>query len=268
MISVLILTRNEEVNLPRALASVNWSKDLVVVDSGSTDQTVAIAEKAGARVLTRPFDNFANQRNFGLTEAGLKYEWVLHLDADEEVPAELRQELQELARSGTKAAYRVPSKLMFQGKWLRYSGMYPTYQVRFGKRDHLRFHEVGHGQRELIKAEELGTVRNALVHHNFSKGLSDWFERHNRYSSAEAELAVRAEAVDLRGLFAVDPVKRRRTAKGLASKLPFRPLLRFVYMFVLRGGFLDGCAGYTYCRLMAQYEYMIVLKVRERRHRA
>ena len=269
-VSVLVLTYNEEDNLPRCLASVAWADDVLVLDSFSTDRTVEIARAHGARVLQRAFDTFADQRNFGIDEGRLRHDWVLHLDADEVVPDALRDELVQTARSGGEhPAYRVASRMMFQGRWLRYAGMYPAYQVRFGHRDRLRFHQVGHGQRESLPADEVGTLRHDLEHYSFSKGLHEWFAKHNRYSTDEAALALRqqADAVDWAALAAPDRTRRRRALKALAARMPMRPSLRFLYMYVLRRGFLDGRAGLTYCRLLSTYEAMTVAKERELRLR-
>ena len=269
-VSVLILTFNEEDNLPRCLDSVAWADDVLVMDSFSTDRTLEIAAARGARVIQRKWDHFAGQRNYGLDHGGFRHEWVLHLDADEVVTPELRDELLRTAASAGQDAYRVASKMMLQGRWLRRAGMYPAYQVRFGHRDRLRFKMVGHGQRECLPPERVGTLAHPLVHYSFSKGYGDWFEKHNRYSTAEAIQAL-AEAEsgerDWAGLISGDAVRRRRALKQLAARMPFRPTLRFLYMYVLRRGFLDGAAGYTYCRLLSTYEYMTVLKLRELRHR-
>ena len=266
-VSVLVLTYNEADNLPRCLASVAWSDDVLVVDSFSTDDTVAVARAHGARVVQRAFDDFAGQRNFGIDHGELRHDWVLHLDADEVVPPELREELIEIASAGGQPAYRVASKMMFQGRWLRHAGMYPAYQVRFGRRDQLRFKQVGHGQREDLPAEAVGTLQHALEHYSFSKGLDAWFAKHNRYSSDEAAETLRQEAgaLDWAGLVDGDRTRRRRALKALATRLPFRPSLRFLYMYVLRRGALDGRAGLTYCRLLSTYEAMTVAKERELR---
>ena len=269
-VSVLVLTYNEEENLPRCLASVAWADDVLVLDSFSTDRTVETAHAHGARVRQRAFDSFAGQRNWGIDEGDLRYDWVLHLDADEVVPPGLRDELVEIAAGrGGRPAYRVASKMMFQGRWLRHAGMYPAYQVRFGRRDRLRFVQVGHGQRETLPAEEVGTLQHALEHYSFSKGLHEWFAKHNQYSSDEAAEALRGAdaAVDWRGLAAADRTRRRRALKALAARLPMRPALRFLYMYALRRGFLDGRAGLAYCRLLATYEAMTVAKERELRLR-
>ncbi len=266
MIATLILTLNEDVNLPTCLDSVAWCDEVLVLDSFSTDRTVDIASERGVRVLQRRFDDFATQRNFGLEQGGLRSDWVLHVDADERVPAALRDEIRGiLNNTAARPAYRVASKLMFQGRWLRHAGMYPAYQVRLGRRDTLRFVQAGHGQREALPPEQVGTLREALVHEPFAKGLDAWRERHQRYAAEEA--AARAANTiptrnDLARLFDPDPVERRRAAKRLSWRLPARPWFRFMYMAVLRRGLLDGRAGLEYCRLMAMYERLTDVKAR------
>jgi hypothetical protein len=156
---------------------------------------------------------------------------------------------------------------MFLGKWLRFAGMYPAYQVRLGRRERLRFKQVGHGQREDLPPERVGTLDEPYLHFSFSKGLTEWFDKHNRYASDEARETVRAladsDGFDWRGSLSRDRMRRRRALKALSLRLPFRPTLRFLYMYVMRCGFLDGRAGLAYCRLLAIYEYLIVLKTRE-----
>ena len=269
MISVLVLTLNEEVNIADCLDSVAWADDVLVLASGSEDRTVEIARSNGARVLHRDFDDFASQRNYGLEEGGLRHDWVLHLDADERVTPALRDALRDKARGGEKRAYRVPSKLMFQGRWLKHAGMYPTYQVRFGRREALTFTQVGHGQRGALPAEEVGTLDEPLLHYAFSKGIADWVRRHNRYSSDEAEHAGETQLgdVDWTALMTGDPQARRRALKDLSYALPFRPLLRFLYVCVGRLGLLDGRPGFDYAVLLAFYEYLIGLKRREQERR-
>jgi glycosyltransferase involved in cell wall biosynthesis len=267
MISVVILTFNEAGNLPRCLESIRWCDDVLVMDSGSTDDTTAIARAAGARVLTRPFDTFANQRNHAMEQGALRHLWVLHLDADEVVSTELRDELQALAAgsSAGQPVYRVPSKLIFMGRWLRYSGMYPAYQVRFGRREQLRFIDHGHGQRESVSPDQVGTVSAPFDHYNFSKGINDWFARHLRYARAEAEqaLAERRQPLHWSDLLGRDPTQRRRALKRLANRMPFRPALRFLYAYVVRRGFLDGIAGFRYARMLGIYQYFIDLNMLE-----
>jgi glycosyltransferase involved in cell wall biosynthesis len=266
MISVLILTLNEEVNMTECLESVAWSDDVLVLDSFSIDRTCELARKGKARVMQRAFDTFANQRNYGLTKGELKYDWVLHLDADERVTPALYEEMKEAIKENKYPAYRMASKLIMDGSWLKHAGMYPSYQVRFGKRDILAFAQVGHGQREGLPADQIGTLKNPLIHLNFSKGLTDWFERHNRYSTDEAKYALsrRNTVPDIQGLFSLqDRTRRRRAQKDMIQNLPFRPFFRFLYVYLLKRGFLDGRVGFRYSVLMAIYEYMIMAKIRE-----
>ncbi|MBV6413075.1 MAG: glycosyltransferase family 2 protein [Xanthomonadales bacterium PRO6] len=264
MISVVILTKDEEINLPRCLASVAFSNDVVLVDSGSQDRTLEIARSAGVRVFTRSFDSFAKQRNFAL-EQELRNDWVLHLDADEAVTPELERELMEVVRSPMQfSAFQVASRLIFMGRWLKHAGMYPCYQVRFGRKDTLSFVDFGHGQRELVKHGKVGTLRAPLEHHNFSKGIADWSRRHLGYARTEAHLyAGVPDAIDFGGLISTDRVIRRRTLKNISLRIPFRPVLRFLYVYVAKLGFLDGLAGIRYAYLMCWYQLMIDLCVEE-----
>ena len=268
MISVVVLTKDEAANLPRCLGSVAWADDVLVLDSGSSDDTCEVARRLGARVLVRPFDSFGSQRNHAMEQGGLRHEWVLHLDADEVVTPQLRQQLEAIVRAGAAApypAYRIPSKVIFMGRWLRHAGMYPAYQVRFGRRDALRFVDHGHGQREALPPESVGTLDAAFDHYNFSKGVNDWFSRHLRYARAEALQALAERSAPLRPaeLLSADPTIRRRALKRLGNRLPFRPTLRFWYAFALRMGFLDGVAGYRYSRMLQSYQRFIDLNLAE-----
>lgn len=263
-VSALILTLNEEANLPRCLDALTWCDEIVVVDSFSTDRTVDIARERGARVFQRRFVSFADQRNFGLEQWRNEERWVLHLDADEVVTPELRREIEALPHDPAFDSFRIAGKLMFGNQWLRHSGMYPVYQVRLTRQPRFRFIQVGHGQRE-PEGSVAGTLQQGYEHYAFSKGLADWFERHNRYSSDEARLAAGSRTPSLGQLIAGDPVERRRAAKALSYRLPFRPWLRFAYVYFLRLGILDGAAGLRYAKLLATYERMIDAKVWEQR---
>jgi glycosyltransferase involved in cell wall biosynthesis len=259
-VSTLILTHNEAANLPACLEALSWCDDILVLDSGSTDDTVAVAKDYGARVMTRPLDNFATQRNYGMEMGELRHDWVLHLDADEIVTPDFVKVLQALEPPSTIAAYRVPSKLMLFGKWLRYAGMYPTYQVRIGKRDHLRFKQVGHGQREDLPGACVGIFDEPYLHFSFSQGMRRWLEKHVQYAADEAELIL-GSAVEHthHSLFKGDTTERRRAGKERAAALPFflRPALRFFYVYIFRQGFRDGHAGLVYSVMLSVYEGMI-----------
>jgi glycosyltransferase involved in cell wall biosynthesis len=256
-VSVLLLTHNEAINLPRCLDALRWCDDIVTVDSGSTDGTIEIAEKRGVRVLRRAFDDFASQRNHGIENGQFRHEWILHLDADEVVTPELAKRLAEFAPPETVDAYLLPSKTIFRGKWLRHAGMYPAYQARLGRRDKLRFKLVGHGQREDLAPGRLATIDEPYLHFAFSHGPRAWLEKHLRYAADEVRDRDKGHVV-LRDLLSRDPVLRRRTLKLAGGSVPrtLRPAARFVYVYVLRGGFLDGRAGLHYAFMLAVYEGM------------
>ena len=269
-VSVLILTRDEERNLPRCLDALEWCDDVLVLDSGSRDATREIAAAAGARVIERPFDCFAGQRNFGLEEGGLRHEWVLHLDADEVVTPGFRRALETLEPPASLDGYLVPSKMMLFGRWLRHAGQYPSYQVRLARRT-LRFRQVGHGQREDAAPERIGVFPEPYLHHSFSHGMHHWLARHVRYAGDEAGLLAQGSAGaagERQGLPAA--ARRRRALKELAGRLPLwlRPAARFCHVYLLRQGFRDGRAGLAYAVMMATYEGMIACHAYERQANA
>jgi glycosyltransferase involved in cell wall biosynthesis len=267
-VSVLILTLNEETNLPGCLKSVSWSDDIVVFDSFSTDRTVEIARAAGAKVFQRKFDNYAAQRNAALTEVKYEHPWVLMVDADERWDSALYEKMVHAIRDSKNkdiSVFCFTHNDIFMGRWLHHSLASTTWAgrlVRVGsvsvKRDiNEEYHTEG----------QKAYLRCRFLHYPLSKGIAFWFERHNRYSSMEANVLVRETEgkLELRGMLSSDPTIRRKWLKQLAYRMPFRPFLVFCYLYFFRLGFLDGIPGLTYCRLRSMYEYMIDLKVKELR---
>ena len=270
-ISVLILTLNEEANLPACLASVAWSDDIVVLDSYSTDGTLEIARAAGARIFQRTFEGEHVTAHLRTDTNPVQTLVGVHAGRgrDHATRATRRDAGHRGDPNRPEAAFRVRFKTMLMGKWLRYSSLYPTWVVRLVRPQKIRF------EREinlhcLVDGPE-GRLCNHFLHYSFNKGLDAWFEKHNRYSRHEAQetlKSLRADGLDWRGCWSIrDDVRRRRALKELSFRLPFRPTLRFLYMFVMRRGFLDGWPGYLYCRLLATYEQMIVVKAAEFRRR-
>jgi glycosyltransferase involved in cell wall biosynthesis len=265
MISVLILTYNEEVNLPSCLESVRWSDDIVVLDSFSTDRTVEIARQYGARVIQRAFDNERNQRTASL-QVGFKYPWVYNPDADEVTPPELRDEMLKMVADSSRleVAYRVRFKVMFLGRWVRHASLYPTWVVRLFCPEKLRF-ERDINLRYIIDGPQ-GTLRKHFEHYTFRKGIPAWIQKHNTYSTAEAREGLKvlnSRKPDLAGLCSRDALRRRAAMKDLSFRLPFRSTLMLLYLLFIRGGVLDGPAGWKYCRMRAYYEFMISAKITE-----
>jgi glycosyltransferase involved in cell wall biosynthesis len=255
--SVLIITFNEAKNLRRCLASLQWCDDILVVDSGSTDETLDVAASHGARILHHPFENFARQRNLGLDGGEFRNEWVLHLDADEVVTDEFVARLRQLTPPCDIDAYKIPSKTMLFGKWLRYAGMYPTYQVRLGHRDRLRFMQFGHGQREDLPPERVSIFDEPYLHYTFSHGLREWLMKHLRYAEDEARVVVACRSKN----FELVSADHRRRLKQAANRLPLtvRPIARFFYIYFGCRGFLDGARGAFYALALAVYEGMIAI---------
>jgi len=267
MISVLILTKNEEQDLPGCLSSVAWSDDIHVLDSHSTDATEQIAVGFGARFTRRVFDNYAAQRNSGLHEQSYAHEWVLILDADERIPRPLYEEMKAFLASAPApiVACRIRRRDFLGRTWLKYSQLSPYY-IRLVRPGRVRYErEVN----EVLRADGgIHDLREPFDHFPFSKGMTHWLNKHNTYSTMEAEQVLRARSqrgsLSLsRALTARDFNERRYYQKELFYRLPFRPLLKFALMYFVKLGFLDGRAGFIYASLQAIYEYMIVLKTRE-----
>lgn len=260
-VSVLIITYNEETNLPRCLESVSWCDDVVVFDSFSTDRTVEIARAAGASVVQNRFEDYGSQREAARTTVPFKYPWVLAVDADEMPDVELVAEVREVAGAGstTHAAYRMRRKDHFMGRWVRYSTLYPSWFVRFFRHDRIRYEPRSVHEYPAVDGS-VGELRGHLLHHSFGKGFHEWIAKHRRYAKLEAA-AEHASLRDSRsragGLFSFDPVRRLRAFKELSFRMPARPFLRFFYKYFLRLGCLDGWPGFRYCRLMAWYEGLI-----------
>lgn len=265
--SILILTLNEAENIEACLDSVAFSDDVVVLDSFSTDQTVALAEAKGARVFQRAFDDFGSQRNYALDEINFKHAWVFHLDADERFNDELLAECERVIALDAKSAYFVPNRIIFLGRWIKRCTQYPYPQVRLIKHGEVRFAKSGHGQREDQAQRGVGHIDIPYDHFNFSKGIDDWIAKHNKYSSEEARLAAEIELRPLRECLSTEPMQRKRALKSWFVRMPGRPILKFTYLYFVRLGLLDGMPGLYYCVLQAFYEFMISLKMRELKRR-
>ncbi|MGH9587277.1 MAG: glycosyltransferase family 2 protein [Acidobacteriaceae bacterium] len=266
MISVLILTKNEERDLPGCLESVAWCDDVHVLDSYSTDGTVAIAENSGAKVTQRAFDNWAAHQNWALSNLAFKHSWVFYLDADERVTPELAQSVQAAAAEpGDRVAFRVQRRDYFLGRWLKHVQTSPFY-LRLFRPEKMRYERLVNPVS--IPDGPVGQVSGYLDHFPFSKGVGHWIARHNSYSSFEAQQIAENRKRNhsfsiVRAFTAKDFHERRFHQKELFYRMPARPLVKFFILWVGKRGFLDGRAGLTYAALQAIYEYMIVLKTRE-----
>ncbi|NEP77056.1 MAG: glycosyltransferase family 2 protein [Okeania sp. SIO3B3] len=266
MISVLILTKNEQQDLPGCLASVAWSDDIHVYDSVSDDRTVEIAEEAGATVTKRPFDNWAAHQNWGLANIPFKNPWVFYIDADERMSPELVQACKAAVQNpGDNVAFRVQRRDFFLDTWLKHVQTSPFY-MRLFRPEKMRYERLVNPIS--IPDGPVGQVDGYLDHFPFSKGMSHWLARHNSYSTFEAQQIVdnrkdKAPFSLVKAFTEKDFHEKRYHQKEFFYRLPARPFIKFFILYVLKRGFLDGRAGLTYACLQSIYEYMIVLKTAE-----
>ncbi|MDH5631234.1 MAG: glycosyltransferase family 2 protein [Gammaproteobacteria bacterium] len=265
-VSIAVLTFNEEKNIGRCLDSVKWCNDIVVLDSNSTDATCNIVEERNARIYTRVFDNYANQRNYALKEIEYKNPWILMLDADEVVPEEMLEEMEKVlpVAGDDVTLFQMRRKDYFFGSWLKHSSSYSS--LWFGRLGRVgRFWVEREINEEYHTDGSIEKLNSALIHYPFNKGIHSWLEKHNRYSSMEAELILKQKvsATSWKGLLSQDPVLRRKSLKSIIYSLPGKPVIMFLGRYFLAGGVLDGRAGLRYCLLKTIYEYMIDCKLSE-----
>jgi len=265
-VSILILTLDEDQNLADCLASVSWSDDIHVLDSYSTDKTIDIAGQAGAHVTQRKFDNWASHQNWAIANIPFKHPWVLYIDADERVTAELRDAVsQAVEKPDDNIAFKVQRRDFYRNRWLRHVQASPYY-IRLFQPTHLRYERLVNPVS--IPDGPVGSLTGYLDHFPFSKGIGQWIEKHNSYSTFEARQIMinrsTGEKFSFAGaLFAKSFHERRFHQKELFYRLPGRPLVKFILLYFFKRGFLDGSAGFTYAILQAIYEYFIELKTRE-----
>ena len=267
MITTVILTKNEESTVARAIASLRFCRSIFVLDSGSTDRTHEVAEAAGATVVVHvpapPF-RISEQRNWALDNLPIETEWVLFLDADEEVPAGLARRLVELSECDRlHAAHELTPRYLFWGRWLKRTQGYPNWHPRLVRLGSARF---GGGVWEhFITDGPVGRIEEPYDHHANAKGLHDWLARHQRYAQWDAERIL--NVVDENNADGLGTARKRRLRLLAARFWPLRPIARFVHMYVLRLGFLEGWAALNFCLLYAFYELMTVNLVVELRRR-
>ncbi|WP_027184341.1 glycosyltransferase family 2 protein [Desulfovibrio inopinatus] len=265
MISILVTTKNESLNLADCLDCVSFCDDIVVLDSYSEDGTPDIASVCGARVYQRRFDDYASNLNYALTAIPYRHRFVFVLDADERVSPQLADNLVRASQeSGDIAAFRVKRRDFFHGRVLRRVQTTPLY-VRLLRPEKVHFTRLVHQQ--AVVDGPLADVDGWLDHYPFSKGLAQWLDRHRVYAEFEAQqclLEMRARpdmqsmTTDMHvALFAKDFNRRRQAQKRIFSRLPCRWLIRFAYFMFARAGFLDGWPGISYIILMSWYEYRI-----------
>ena len=242
-LSAVVIACNEETRLRECLLSLAWVDEMVVVDAESTDKTASIAREFTDHVFVRPWPGFAEQKNFGIAQA--KGDWILSVDADEEVTPELQEEiLAVMARPDAAVGYRVPRRNIFWGRWVRHGRLYPDWQLRLFRRERGRF--LPHRVHESVHVDgPVARLSAPLVHRSY-RDAGDFLERAHRYA----------------GLAAEEWVAQGRGVR--AWNLVLGPLGRFLSMYVVHGGFLDGWRGFLLAVLYAYYVFVRWVKIWEK----
>lgn len=268
-VSIIVPARNEAGNLARCLASVAWADEICVVDSASTDGTAEIARSHGARVEQFEYKGgLPKKKNWALENLELRNEWVFLLDADETLPPEAEAEIRDIVESpGGPDGYWINRRFQFMGRWMRHA-YYPNWNLRLFRRSKGRFEKLTSADtrsgdveihEHVILEGPAGRLRCEMDHYAFPS-IESFVEKHNRYSNWEARVSRDAALAGSESGIGDTRVARRRSLKRWSQRLPFRPSLRFLYVYVWQRGFLDGCEGYYFARLHAFYEFLCVAK--------
>ncbi len=271
-VSIIVPIKNEAGNLPRCLASIDWADEIFVVDSQSTDDSIDIARHHGAQVVQFEFNGtWPKKKNWALENLPFRNEWVFILDADEVLPLEAEVEFRKaIADAGELAGYWINRRFMFMGKWLRHA-YYPNWNLRLfrhslGRYEKLTEADTQSGDNEVhehvIVNGPTGRLRCEMDHYAFPT-VEVFVEKHNRYSNWEARVSAERRLAGTDVNISSATVGRRRRLKQFSQRLPFRPLLRFLYVYVWQKGFLDSREGYYFARLHAFYEFLSVAKTAE-----
>jgi glycosyltransferase involved in cell wall biosynthesis len=270
-IAILILTKNEQENLPFALASVTpWASQVFVLDSGSTDCTEQIAQQFNATFVAHPWEGYARQKNWALDHLPLTAPWVFILDADEAITPALKDELSALATADNcpQNGFYVNRFFIFLGRRIRHCGYYPSWNLRFFRRGKARYEERDVHEHMVLDGPA-GYLKH-VMEHNDRRGMEQYIAKHNHYSTLEArelykierDLAQRTMHFSFWG----GPIQRRRWVKHkIWPRLPAKWFFRWFYMYILKLGFLDGVVGFHFCLFLASYEHQITLKIKELR---
>jgi len=273
-LAAYVLTLNEEANIPGAIASIRQVTDnIVIVDSGSIDQTVERAQAAGVAVQVRPFDTFGQQRNFAMDRVVELFdpEWIVTIDADERLSSGLVEELRNLGRAASPVivdAYMVPLAVRFEGRILRHGGLGRSRLLRVYRPNAGRYESRSVNEHFVLRPRAiLGRLRHPIEHED----VASWerhIAKHNRYSTLEAAERVRQSDTDSHAVAVRDAVRarylrRRWIRERVWNRMPAKPLLRFVQMYVVCGGFLDGRPGMDIAIFQAWQELCTESKFRE-----
>jgi glycosyltransferase involved in cell wall biosynthesis len=270
-ISLFVPCKNEEANIANCLRSVDWVEESFVVDSQSTDKTAIIANNLGAKVVQFYYNGgWPKKKNWALENLPLSHDWVLILDADECLPPEAEEEIKKIVTDpkGTHSGYWINRRYFFLGKPLKHA-YFPNWNLRLFKHKLGRYEKITDlstesGDHEIhehvtVKGTS-GRLASIMDHHAFPT-IESFVEKHNRYSNWEA--IVENEQNEKANLIQDPSVKLKRKLRMVFRKLPFRPTLRFLYVYIWQKGILDGWRGYVFARLHGQYEFLTITKAKE-----
>jgi len=257
-IAVLILTYNEQINLPYALENVNdWADEIIILDSYSIDDTVKIAESYDAKVYFRKFDNFSAQRKYALNELPIKSDWIFVLDADEYLTDELKSEILNVIKNTDRDAFIINRRFYWKGKWIK-RGYYPTKLLRFGRKGLIDCDDRPINEHIVCRTDNIGYLKNDFVDYN-RKNLTNWIDKHNNYSTREAKQLFENE-YEKYNFFASQYERKRWIRINIWNKMPLviRSFLYFIYRYFIKLGFLDGKEAFMYHFLHA-FIYRILI---------
>jgi glycosyltransferase involved in cell wall biosynthesis len=277
-VSVLIPAKDEEANLPACLESLSRAAEVFVVDSGSSDRSVEISERYGAKVVQFEFNGrWPKKKNWSLENLPFTHEWVLIVDCDERITPELWDEIAVAIENSEHDGYYLNRKVFFLGQWIRHGGKYPDWNMRLFRHRAGRYENLGTeairntGDNEVHEhvmiSGSVGHLKEDMLHIDF-RDMYQWIARHNRYSNWEAQVFLntlngRGQSDTIGANLFGTAVQQKRFLKKIWVHLPFKPTLRFLLAYVFQLGFLDGRAGYIYARLLSQYEFQIGVKLFE-----
>ncbi|MBF0538356.1 MAG: glycosyltransferase family 2 protein [Nitrospirae bacterium] len=241
-VSVVIVTKDEEVNIEGALKSAQMAQEIVVVDDYSTDRTVEICRAYNARVYQNHWQGFAQQKQLAIDYA--QGPWVFLLDSDERLTPALVEELRQVIREPTHDGFYVPRKNFFLGKWIRHSGWWPDHTLRLFKKDRAHMHQRQVHEKVILDGGA-GKLRNPIEHYSY-RGISDFIKRMDTYTTLSVE--------EITGI----------AVKAYIFAFTIKPLATFMKMYVLRLGILDGMRGFILAALYAFYTFLKYLKAWEK----
>ena len=269
-VSLLIPCKNEENNIARCIQSVQWVDEIFVVDSESSDKTIEIAESLGAKVVQFKYEGgWPKKKNWALENLPFTNEWVLILDADECLPPKAQNEIEEIVSNTHEkhSGYWINRRYFFLGKPLKHA-YFPNWNLRLFKHKLGRYEKItdlstnsgDHEIHEHVVVQGSSGKLNSIIDHHAFPTIESFVEKHNRYSNWEA--VVESSTTDDESSLQHDGVRGKRKLRRIFRKLPFRPTLRFLYVFLWQRGILDGWRGYVFSRLHAQYEYLSAAKAK------